>query len=109
MRAIAGWLALALGGAACGDNVAGPIVDAAPMREAGTSDAFLGGTLFGEPCVQPEFPEIGVCHLGEGACHDEQDGPVCRPWCHLEGMPQCVARGGIERVTDRGACVCVPP
>ena len=95
-------------GAACGDNLRGELVDAASMREAGV-DAFAGGTLFGEPCVQPAFPEIGTCHLGEGACHDESEGSVCRPWCHLEGMPQCAARSGIEVVTDRGACVCVPP
>jgi hypothetical protein len=85
---------------ACGDNVAGPdaliAVDAA-------------GSLFGEPCTQPPAPEIGICHEGEGACNDEAGGSVCRPFCHVEGVPQCAARQGIERVTDRGACVCVPP
>jgi hypothetical protein len=105
-------LALALAspaglGAACGDNVRGEPVDALRPREAGV-DAFMGGTLFGEPCVQPPFPEIGACHLGEGACHDEAGESVCRPWCHVGGVSQCAMRGGLEQVTDRGACVCVP-
>ena len=112
MRAAAGLgfgLLIAAGlGAACGDDRPGVSIDAGSPREASV-DAFSGGTLFGEPCVQPPFPELGACHLGEGACRDEADGPVCRPWCHSGSMAQCAARGGIERVTDRGACVCVPP
>lgn len=112
MRAAILVLALAIPaglGASCGDNRPGDeIVDARPRRDAG-ADALTGGTLFGEPCEQPAFPEIGTCHLGEGACHDEPEGPVCRPWCHVAGVPRCMALGGIERVTDRGACVCVPP
>lgn len=67
-----------------------------------------GGDLFGEACTQPPFPEIGICHDGEGACHDEPGGSVCRPFCHAQGEPQCVGRDGIEQLTDRGACVCVP-
>lgn len=103
--ALAIWAGL---GAACGDNVQVEPVDAAPMREVGV-DAPVVGTLFGEPCVQPPFPEIGGCHLGEGACNDEPEGAVCRPWCHFGGVPQCMARGGVAFETDRGACVCIPP
>jgi hypothetical protein len=65
--------------------------------------------LFGEPCTQPEFPAIGLCHEGEGACHDETGGSVCRPFCDNGGMSQCAGRGGVETETDRGACVCTPP
>jgi len=92
--------------AACGDNRAGPPGDAALVFEAG-ADA-LGGTLFGEPCTQPPAPEIGICHEGEGGCHDEGAGSVCRPFCHVNGVAQCEARNGKESITDRGACVCVP-
>jgi hypothetical protein len=101
-------LAVAALGAACGDNRAGDPDAALPFLEASV-DSFIGGTLFGEPCLQPPFPEIGTCHLGEGACNDEAGGPVCRPWCHVEGVAQCMARQGVEHITDRGACVCVPP
>lgn len=93
--------------AACGDNRTG-IADAAlPFLEASV-DSFVGGTLFGEPCVQPPFPEIGACHDGAGACHDEGPEALCRPWCHVNGVAQCDPRGGVELITDRGACVCVP-
>lgn len=102
--AIGAVLVAALG---CGDNRSGPQFDAALLFEAGL-DA-QGGTLFGEPCTQPTFPAIGTCHEGEGACHDETGGPVCRPFCHVGGVSQCTARGGNEVLTDRGACVCVPP
>ncbi len=92
---------------ACGDNRAGPPIDAPLIIEADV-DA-LGGTLFGEPCTQPTAPAIGVCHDGDGACHDEPSGAVCRPFCHVNGVAQCAARSGVESITDRGACVCVPP
>jgi hypothetical protein len=72
-------------------------------------DAPVAVDLFGEPCTQPEFPAIGLCHEGEGACHDETGGSVCRPFCDTGGMPQCEGRGGVETETDRGACVCTPP
>lgn len=85
---------------ACGDNNSIFIDAAAP--DAPTD-------LFGESCEQPPFPEIGICHEGEGACHDEAGGSVCRPFCHVDGVAQCMARGGVEQDTDRGACVCVPP
>ena len=86
---------------ACGDNVAGP--DVLVIEDA------AGGSLFGEPCTQPPAPEIGICRDGEGACNDEAGGPVCRPFCHIENVPQCEPRQGIEQITDRGACVCIPP
>lgn len=104
-RALA--FALAGLGAGCGDNLPGAPVDAPRPHEAAV-DAFMGGTLFGEPCVQPPFPEIGGCHRGEGACHDEAGGSVCRPWCSAGGVSQCAMRDGVEQATDRGACVCVP-
>jgi len=109
VRALAA-LALALPagiGAGCGDNRAGEPADAPILHEASV-DAFMGGSLFGEACTQPPFPEIGGCHLGEGACHDEGAGAVCRPWCAIAGIPQCQLRGGVETITDRGFCVCVP-
>jgi hypothetical protein len=106
LRSLALSLPAGLGGA-CGDNLRGEPVDAVLPHEASV-DSFMGGTLFGEPCEQPPFPEIGGCHVGEGACNDEDGGAVCRPWCYLGGMPQCAMRGGVEHVTDRGACVCVP-
>lgn len=90
-----------------GDNFPPPPADAQLQLEAGP-DAPLGGDLFGEPCTQPPPPEIGLCRDGEGACHDEPGGSVCRPFCHVNGVPQCDARGGVETITDRGACVCVP-
>jgi hypothetical protein len=93
------WVLVAL--VACGDNVPG--VDVLLTEEAAT------GSLFGEACTQPPDPEIGICHDGEGACNDEAGGSVCRPFCHVDGVPQCDARAGVELVTDRGACVCVPP
>jgi hypothetical protein len=88
----------------CGDDRPGG--DGGLIFEAGTD---AGGDLFGEACVQPPFPEIGICHEGEGACHDEPAGPVCRPFCDVGEQPQCTARQGLESLTDRGACVCVPP
>jgi len=91
--------------AACGDDR--PAIDAAVLPDL-TSDV-LGGDLFGEPCTQPPAPEIGICRDGAGACHDEEGGSVCRPFCHVAGEPQCAARDGVERKTERGACVCVPP
>jgi hypothetical protein len=95
------WLALAL--VACGgDDLPGP-VDGSVLADVAAGD------LFGEACTQPPFPEVGICHDGEGACHDEAGASVCRPFCDLGGEPQCVARNGIETLTDRGACVCVPP
>ncbi len=100
-------VAIALAAGACGDNRPGAPVDAGLVVEAG-GDA-IGGDLFGEPCTQPSAPAIGVCHDGEGACHDEAGGSVCRPWCHVGDTAQCEARGGIETTTDRGACVCTPP
>jgi hypothetical protein len=97
------WLAVG-----CGDNRTGAPVDAQLDFEAGV-DASLAGMLFGEPCTQPAFPTVGVCHNGEGGCHDEPPaGSVCRPFCHVNGQPQCAARDGNEVITDRGACVCVP-
>lgn len=91
---------------ACGDDRTG--VDAVLPSGDAAGDA-LGGDLFGEPCTQPPAPEIGLCRDGAGACHDEPGGAVCRPFCHVQGQPQCTARDGVEVVTDRGACVCVPP
>jgi len=73
VRALAA-LALALPagiGAGCGDNRAGEPADAPILHEASV-DAFMGGSLFGEACTQPPFPEIGGCHLGEGACLRER-------------------------------------
>ena len=93
--------------AACGDDRPADPADAGLVFEAGP-DSSLAGSLFGEPCTQPPFPEIGECHGGEGGCHDETGGPVCRPWCHVNGLAQCAARNGAEAITDRGACVCVP-
>ena len=92
---------LALVIVACGDNR--PI-------DAGVDVAIdmAISDLFGEACVQPTFPAVGICHDGQGACHDETAGPVCRPFCHVDGVAQCVARRGVEVETDRGACVCVP-
>ena len=87
--------------AGCGDDLPVLLVDAAV-------DVPIGD-LFGELCTQPPFPEIGICHEGEGACHDEAGGSVCRPFCHVADEPQCAGRAGIEVETDRGACVCVPP
>ncbi|HEU0036846.1 MAG TPA: hypothetical protein VFQ53_39825 [Kofleriaceae bacterium] len=99
-------LAIAL--AACsGDNLPAPPGDARLEFEAGT-DASIQGDLFGEPCTQPPAPEIGICHDGEGACHDEAAESVCRPFCHVDGVPQCGPRGGVETIDDRGSCVCVP-
>jgi hypothetical protein len=92
---------------ACGDDRPADPADAGLVLETDV-DASLSGLLFGEPCTQPPFPEIGVCHDGEGGCNDEAGGAVCRPWCHVEGQPQCEAREGVETITDRGACVCVP-
>ena len=100
--------AAALAGA-CGDDRPAEPADARLVVEAGASDASLAGMLFGEPCVQPVFPEIGRCHDELGGCTDEPGGPVCRPFCHAGNAAECAARGGVERVTDRGACVCVPP
>jgi hypothetical protein len=94
------WLLLAV--VACGgDNRPG--IDVLITEEAAV------GSLFGEACTQPPAPEIGICRDGEGACTDEPGGSVCRPFCHVDGVPQCEARLGIELITDRGACVCVPP
>jgi hypothetical protein len=93
--------------AACGDDRPG--ADGGLTGLDGPTADTLGGDLFGEPCTQPPFPEIGICHEGEGACHDETAGSVCRPFCHVEGQAQCAARNGVEVETDRGACVCVPP
>jgi hypothetical protein len=96
------WFALLL--CACGDNRGGGLDGGLAFD--GGNDASLG--LFGEPCEQPPAPEIGICHEGEGACHDEPGGSVCRPFCDVGGESQCAARNGIETVTDRGACVCIP-
>lgn len=93
---------LVLFACACGDDRPG--VTDAPLPV----DDILGGDLFGEPCTQVPAPEIGICHEGAGACHDEPGGSVCRPFCHVDGEPQCAARNGVEVETDRGACVCVP-
>jgi hypothetical protein len=100
------WL-LAVLVVACGDNRRGIDDAALPLLEASV-DALVSGNLFGEACVQPPFPEIGACHQDGGACTDEPGGSVCRPWCHVEGVAQCMPRGGVEQITDRGACVCVP-
>ena len=86
--------------AACGDN--------APGVDGGFVLADAAGSLFGEPCTQPPAPEVGICHDGQGACHDEPEGSVCRPFCHVEGQPQCASLDADEAITDRGACVCVP-
>jgi hypothetical protein len=100
------WVVCAILVAACGDDRLG--ADGGLSVPDGTADT-LGGDLFGEACTQPPFPEIGICREGEGACHDEPGGSVCRPFCHVSGQPQCAARNGVEVETDRGACVCVPP
>lgn len=97
------WL-IVLAVAACGDDRPG--VDALVVTD-GPPDV-ASGDLFGEPCTQPPAPEVGICHDGLGACHDEEGGSVCRPFCHAEGQPQCEGRNGVEVETDRGACVCVP-
>ncbi|MEO8702459.1 MAG: hypothetical protein ABI867_20615 [Kofleriaceae bacterium] len=94
---------------ACGDDRPADPADAALAFDGGGPDASLQGMLFGEACTQPAFPEIGVCHDGAGACNDEAGGSVCRPFCHDNGIPQCTARTGLDHITDRGACVCVPP
>lgn len=99
-----GWV-LVLGIAACGDDRPGS--DLPPLPDAPVDVAT--GDLFGEACTQPPAPEIGICHDGLGACHDEPGGSVCRPFCDVEGQPQCASRDGVEVETDRGACVCVPP
>ena len=96
-----------IGLAACGDNLPGKAVDASVVFDTAI-DASLAGDLFGEACTQPPFPQIGVCHDGQGGCTDETGGSVCRPFCHVNGVPQCAARDGNEVITDRGACVCVP-
>jgi hypothetical protein len=96
------WLVV-LAIAACGDNRPGSnLLPDAPADSP-------AGDLFGEPCEQPPAPEVGICHDGLGACHDETGGAVCRPFCHVEGQPICDTIGGVEVDTDRGACVCVPP
>lgn len=95
-------VALALLGCG-GDDRPAPIDVALPPADV------LGGSLLGEACTQPPPPEIGLCHEGEGACHDEPGGSVCRPFCHVGNVAQCAALGGIETITDRGACVCTPP
>ncbi len=94
------WRWLLVLACACGDNR--PTEVDAPLPDT------MGGDLFGEPCTQPPAPEVGICHEGAGACHDEAGGAVCRPFCHVAGVPQCASRNGIEVETDRGACVCVP-
>jgi hypothetical protein len=91
----------------CGDNRAGPAIDAGLAVDTGP-DASLAGDLFGEPCTQPPFPQIGTCHDGQGGCTDETGGSVCRPFCHIDGVEQCMPRGGTQQITDRGACVCEP-
>ncbi len=96
------WLCAVVVVAGCGDDLPVLLADAAV-------DVPPIGDLFGEACTQPPFPEIGICHEGEGACHDEAGGSVCRPFCHVAGQAQCAARNGVEVETDRGACVCVPP
>lgn len=97
-------LGLALLLCACGDNRDGGL-DGGLAIDGGDNPSL---DLFGEPCEQPPAPEIGICHMGEGACHDEAGGSVCRPFCDVAGVAQCAVRMGIETVTDRGACVCVP-
>ena len=89
----------------CGDDRAG--VDSGIFDT--PAEASVQGDLFGEDCTQPPFPEIGVCRDGQGACHDEDTASRCRPFCTKDGVSQCTLRQGIEAVTDRGACVCVPP
>jgi hypothetical protein len=96
------WVALIGALCACGDDRPGAVDAPIPEEDAPVGD------LFGEPCTQPPFPEIGICHDGAGACHDEEGGSVCRPFCHVNGEPQCETLDGVEVVTDRGACVCVP-
>jgi len=91
----------------CGDDRQG--VDASIVVEDTPAEATVQGDLFGDDCTQPPFPQVGICREGQGACHDEASGSRCRPFCTLDGVPQCMARQGIEAVTDRGACVCVPP
>jgi len=100
-------VAIALALAACG----GDDRPGVPPPDGLTIEAAVDGAqdLFGEPCTQPEAPQVGICHEGEGGCHDEPGGSVCRPWCHVDGVPQCEARGGVDTTTDRGACVCTPP
>lgn len=91
---------------ACGDNGGRDPVD----LDAGPTDAPLDapeGDLFGEPCEQPPFPVVGLCHGEKGACHDEPGGSVCRPYCTVAGG--CEAIGGVEIIDDRGSCLCVPP
>ena len=90
----------------CGDDRRG--VDAIVVTDT-PAEATVQGDLFGEECTQPQFPQVGVCRDGQGACNDEASGSRCRPFCTLDGVPQCMARQGINFVTDRGACVCVPP
>lgn len=99
------WL-IVLACAACGDDRPGAGSDAQSLDA--PPDAGATGDLFGEPCTQPPAPEIGICHDGLGACHDEDGGSVCRPFCTIAGQPQCEGRQGVEVETDRGACVCVP-
>lgn len=98
------WL-IVLAYVACGDDRPG---SDAPQAIDAPADAGATGDLFGEPCSQPPAPEIGICRDGLGACHDEEEGAVCRPFCTIGGQPQCEGRGGVEVETDRGACVCVP-
>jgi hypothetical protein len=95
--------------AACGDNRAGIPLDAPlAIDRDGEADGSVFGQLFGEPCTQVPAPEVGLCRDGQGACHDEPGGAVCRPFCSIAGAPQCEPRGGTAELTDRGACVCVP-
>jgi hypothetical protein len=99
------WVAVLAVAGSCGDDRDGPPRDAGLIVEAGPD---ASGSLFGEACTQPPAPTIGVCHGGDGACHDEPGGAVCRPFCAVDGEPRCDALGGLEAITDRGACVCVP-
>jgi hypothetical protein len=104
MRLCAAVVVAAVG---CGDDRQG--IDASIVVLDTPAEATVQGDLFGEECTQPPFPQVGICRDGQGACNDEASGSRCRPFCTRDGVPQCMARQGIEVVTDRGACVCVPP
>lgn len=71
--------------------------------------------LFGEPCEQPPFPQIGGCRPDPkvvggyaGVCIDGRCRPVCGTFDNGVSREQCCLRGGVERPDGRGACGCAP-